>query len=108
MLENRGKRLSTVITHVIESTNNKSASSYEAQNERKCGKVERTKNIRAEMFQELKIEIRETKVTNVLAVRYFNEDSSTKNIREFIVEMELHDALSEAREFEEKRRDKTF
>ena len=92
MLESNGKRLATITVQRIVAANKKSVNSCKAQHEKKCGKIKEAKDIRAEMLQELKNEIKEIKATDVIVVRDFNEDVKAKN-QEFIAEMELYEVL---------------
>ena len=75
--------------------NTKSVNSYKTHHEIKCGKIKRSKDFRAEMLQELKNEMKDEKETDALVVGDFNEDVNAKNIQEFMVEMRLHEVLSE-------------
>ena len=108
MLESNGKRLAIITLHRIVDANTASVNSCKAQYERKCGKIKRAKEIRAEMLKELKQEIREMNATDVVVAGDFNEDVNAKNIQEFVVEMGLYEVFGEVHEVDENDRDGTF
>jgi len=108
MLESNGKRLAIITLHIIVDANTASVNSCKAQCERKCGKIKRAKEIRAEMLKELKQEIREMNATDVVVAGGFNEDVNAKNVQEFVVEMGLHEVFGEVHEVDKNHRDGTF
>ena len=95
ILENRGKRLAIITVRGILDSNTKSINSCKAQCKRKRGKLKRAKYIRKEIFQELRKEIREIKVIDMIVVRDFNEDFNANNAQKFLVEMGLREVFSE-------------
>ena len=93
-LEEGGKRLAIITAHLIVDTNTKIVNSCKSQCEWNCMKVKKAKDVRAEIFRELK-KIRQAQSTCVIAVGCFNECVCSKTMQEFMVEMGFHDALSE-------------
>ena len=55
--------------------------SCKAQNEGKCGKVKRAKDIRAKMLRQLKEEIKKVHEVHVILVGHFNENACSKNTK---------------------------
>ena len=108
MLESNGKRLAIITLYRIVDANTASVNSCKAQYERKCGKIKRAKEIRAEMLKELKQEIREMNTTDIIVAGDFNEDVNAKKIQEFVVEIGLCEVFGKVHEVDKNDRDGTL
>ena len=65
--------------------------------------MKRAKYIRANVLRELNEKIRKSQATSGIVVEYFNKDAHSKNMKEFTIEIGLHDTFSEVHDVEKKR-----